>query len=59
MDAGITLVTLTVDGEPVPLSKIQTGALSIHLPQDNIFGVTGNDRTGLSAVDGWVASWTR
>jgi hypothetical protein len=55
MDAGITLVTLTVDGQPVPLTKVQTGALSIHLSQDNIFAVKGNDRTGLSVADGWVA----
>jgi len=55
MDAGFTLVTLTVDGQPVALTKVQTGRLSIHLPQDNIFGVKGADRTGLSVADGWVA----
>ena len=39
-DAGIT-ATVTINGEPVPLSSVETGLLTIHLPQDNIFGLQG------------------
>jgi hypothetical protein len=53
-DAG-KVVTLTVDGQPVPVTEVQTGLLSIHLPQDNIFGVKGADRNGQSVGHGWVA----
>jgi len=53
-DAGITLATVTVDGQPVPVTKVQTGLLRIHLPKDNIFGLSGADRNGVSVADGWV-----
>ena len=54
MDAGIT-ATVTINGEPVPLSSVETGPLTIHLPQDNIFpNVKGADRKGLSVAHGFV-----
>jgi hypothetical protein len=52
-DAGIT-ATDTINGQPVPLSTVETGLLTIHLPQDNIFGVKGAERNGLSVAHGFV-----
>jgi hypothetical protein len=52
-DAGIT-ATVTVDGVSVPLTPVETGLLTIHLPQDNIFGLKGADRNGLSVAHGFV-----
>jgi hypothetical protein len=52
-DAGIT-ATVTINGQPVPLSEVQTGLLMIHLPQDNIFGAEGAERNGLSVAHGFV-----
>jgi hypothetical protein len=52
-DAGIT-ATVTINGQPVPLSEVETGLLMIHLPQDNIFGAKGADRNGLSVAHGFV-----
>lgn len=53
-DAGIT-ATVTINGEPVSLSSVETGLLTIHLPQDNIFpGVKGAARNGLSVAHGFV-----
>jgi hypothetical protein len=52
-DAGIT-ATVTINGEPVPLSSVETGLLTIHLPQDNIFGAKGAERNGLSVAHGFV-----
>jgi hypothetical protein len=52
-DAGIT-ATVTIDGVSVPLSSVETGLLTIHLPQDNIFGLKGADRKGLSVAHGLV-----
>ena len=52
-DAGIT-ATVTINGQPVPLSEVETGLLTIHLPQDNIFGAKGADRNGLSVAHGFV-----
>jgi hypothetical protein len=52
-DAGIT-ATVTINGEPVPLSSVETGLLTIHLPQDNIFGLNGAERNGLSVAHGFV-----
>jgi hypothetical protein len=54
-DAGVTSVTVTVDGQAVPVTVVETGLLSIDLPKDNIFGVSGADRSGLSVAHGWVA----
>lgn len=53
-DAGIMIHTVNVDGPPVPVTEVETGLLSIHLPQDNIFGLNGADRNGLSVAHGWV-----
>jgi hypothetical protein len=52
-DAGIA-ATVTINGQPVPLSSVETGLLTIHLPQDNIFGATGAARNGLSVAHGFV-----
>jgi hypothetical protein len=52
-DAGIT-ATVTINGQPVPLSSVETGVLTIHLPQDNIFGAKGAERNGLSVAHGFV-----
>ena len=52
-DAGIT-ATVTINGQPVPLSSVETGLLTIHLPQDNIFGLQGADRNGSSVAHGFV-----
>ena len=46
--------TVTINGEPVPLSSVETGLLTIHLPQDNIFGAKGAERNGLSVAHGFV-----
>ena len=52
-DAGVK-ATVTINGESVPLSSVETGLLTIHLPQDNIFGLQGADRNGLSVAHGFV-----
>ena len=52
-DAGVK-ATVTINGEPVPLSSVETGLLTIHLPQDNIFQLKGADRNGLSVAHGFV-----
>jgi hypothetical protein len=52
-DEGVT-ATVTINGEPVPLSSVETGLLTIHLPQDNIFGLKGAERNGLSVAHGFV-----
>jgi hypothetical protein len=52
-DAGVK-ATVTINGKPVPLSSVETGLLTIHLPQDNIFGLQGADRNGLSVAHGFV-----
>ena len=46
--------TVTINGEPVSLSSVETGLLTIHLPQDNIFNLKGADRNGLSVAHGFV-----
>jgi hypothetical protein len=53
-DEGITTATLAVDGEAVPVSEVETELLRIHLPKDNIFGLSGGHRSGLSVGHGWV-----
>jgi hypothetical protein len=50
-DAGIT-ATVTINGQSVPLSEVETGLLTIHLPEDNIFGST--ELNGLSVAHGFV-----
>ena len=60
VDAGLAPPTVTVDGTPVPVSEVETELLLIHLPKDNIFGVSGSSaRKGLSVGHGWVASLGR
>jgi hypothetical protein len=47
--------TVTVDGNSVPVTQVETQPLSIALPQDNIFGVQSpTERHGLSVAHGWV-----
>jgi len=53
LDAGLT-ATVTINGQPVPLSEVQTGTLKIHLPQNNIFKATGAALNGRSAAHGFV-----
>jgi hypothetical protein len=53
-DEGITTHTVAVDGQPTPISEVETDLLNIHLPKDNIFGLTGADRNGGSVGHGWV-----
>jgi hypothetical protein len=52
-DAGIR-ATVTINGEDVLLSSVETGLLTIHLPQDNIFDLKGAERNGLSVAHGFV-----
>jgi hypothetical protein len=52
-DAGVT-ATVTINGVAVPLTEVETGLLTIHLPEDNLFGVKGADRNGLSVAHGFV-----
>jgi hypothetical protein len=52
-DEGVT-ATVTINDEPVPLSSVETGLLTIHLPQDNIFRLKGAERNGLSVGHGFV-----
>jgi hypothetical protein len=54
-DRGLTTHTVAVDGQPVPVSEVKTtGLLTIRLPKDNIFELTGGARNGLSVAHGWV-----
>ncbi len=50
-DDGIT-ATITVDDRPVPVYSVESDLLKIHLPKDNIFGLKGVDRKGLSVAHG-------
>ena len=45
---------VTVDGRSVTLTAVETRLLRIHLPSDNVFGVTGAARRGQSVAHGWV-----
>jgi len=45
--------TVTLDGKDVPLTEVQTPALKIHLPNDNILGAPKGKY--LSVADGLVA----
>jgi hypothetical protein len=46
--------TVTVDGESVPVTLVETPLLNITLPADNIFGLPAETQ-GLSVGRGWVA----
>jgi hypothetical protein len=45
---------VTVDGRSVTSTAVETRLLRIHLPKDNVFGVTGADRRGRSVAHAWV-----
>jgi hypothetical protein len=49
-----TAPSVTVDGQPVPVTEVETQLLNIVLPADNIFGLPAGT-TGLSVGHGWVA----
>ena len=49
-----TASTVTVDGEPAPVTEAETPLLPITLPADNLFGLPAGT-TGLSVGHGWVA----
>jgi hypothetical protein len=54
VDAGIIRTDVTLDGNPVPVSEVESGLLRLNLPGDNIFGAPAG--TGpLSVAHGWVA----
>jgi hypothetical protein len=47
--------TVTVDGNSVPVTEVETTALTIALPGNNIFGLQAPaDRHGVSVAHGWV-----
>ena len=46
--------TVTLDGEPVPVTEAETPLLPITLPADNLFALPAGT-TGLSVGHGWVA----
>ena len=52
-DKKYKLLTVTVDGSPVPLTEVETGLLTVDLPADNIFGIAPQE--ALSVGHGWVA----
>jgi hypothetical protein len=50
------VATVAINGVTVPLSSVETGLLTIHLPQDNFFKppLKGADRNGVSVAHGFV-----
>lgn len=46
--------SVTLDGKVVPVAEVETGALNVTLPADNIFGQPAGSK-GLSVAHGWVA----
>jgi hypothetical protein len=44
---------VTLDGRPVAVSEVETGLLTIDLPQDNVLGVPA--QRAFSVAHGWVA----
>jgi hypothetical protein len=52
-DAGFTALTVTVDGQPVPVVETETRLLRMHIPADNIVGVDA--QKALSVGHGWVS----
>jgi hypothetical protein len=53
VDVPGSTLTLTVDGQPVPLTLVETPLLTIDLPEDNILGVP--PQQALSVAAGFVA----
>ncbi len=53
VDVPGSTLTLTVDGEPVPLTLVETPLLTIDLPEENILGVPAQQ--ALSVAAGFVA----
>ncbi len=49
-----TAPSVTIDGQSVPVTEVETQLLNIVLPPDNIFGLPAGMR-GLSVAHGWVA----
>ena len=49
-----TAPSVTVDGQSVPVTEVETQLLHIVLPADNIFDLPAGT-TGLSVAHGWVA----
>jgi len=52
-----TVTSVTVDGQPVELSYVETSVQSIKLPANNLFGVPAGSRGEFVAV-GWVTLLT-
>jgi hypothetical protein len=48
---------VSLDGKPVPITKVTSGLLGLNLPADNIFGAPAGTGSPpyLSVADGWVA----
>ena len=52
-DAGFQVPTVTLDGSSVPVSEVETGLLTIDLPENNILEVPAQQ--AFSVAHGWVA----
>ena len=52
-DEGFRTPTVSVDGQPVAVTEVETGLLTLDLPKENIFGVPA--QTAYSVAHGWVA----
>ncbi|WP_270888821.1 hypothetical protein [Pedococcus sp. 5OH_020] len=52
-DEGFTMIALTLDGVPTPLTQVETSLLALDLPADNILGVPA--QPAFSVAHGWVA----
>jgi len=52
-DAGLSNPNVTVDGQVVPVTEVETALLKLTLPTDNIFGT--KRPTAKSVGHGWVA----
>jgi hypothetical protein len=53
-----TAPSVTVDGHSVPVKEVETRAMNIVLPADNIFGLQAGT-TGLSVGTAGSRTWTR
>ena len=49
-----TAPSVTVNGKDVPVTFVQSGPMTVKLPADNIFGISGGG-AGTSVALGWVA----